>query len=154
MPAEESRLGPSTPLFESVPLPMPPPGQLTLSLIEQALREWVTSPWLRALADASGWNWPSCADTGDLLTRLAVLSESWDFRRGRRGIERSFTSSAQVKVHERIIPHDLVAAAAQVLGPGALRRDGLATGPIAVLGAHRKLMDYEVRLAMELGLGR
>jgi len=57
--------------FEPVPLPSLAPGELTVARLEPVLRDWVSSPPLRALAESSGWDWPGCSDTGELLARLA-----------------------------------------------------------------------------------
>jgi hypothetical protein len=116
MSAAESARGTRVPSFEPVPLPQVPRGQLTLPGIEPALREWASSPPIRALAEASAWPWPSCPDTEDLLTELARLSGDWDFRGMGGRIERNIIGPAQATVGERVIPDDLVAAAAQALG--------------------------------------
>lgn len=111
------------PAFEPVPLPSLPPGELTCERLDPVLREWASSPPLRALAEASGWEWPSCPDTAELLTRLTDLSgggddpsSGWDFRARLGGKERNFIETAPAEVNGRIIPEDLIKAAAQALG--------------------------------------
>ncbi len=167
--------------FEPVPLPSPPPGGLSAAWLETALREWVTSAPLRALADASGWTWPAGDDLGALLAQLAELSADWDFRAQR---ERNFIESDPAEVNGRVIPDDLVTAAARALGlvdatpppagrfsavlvlsglvsacvnrtrrTAGLLDEGLDTRTVAVLGGHRKLGGREPDQARELGFG-
>jgi hypothetical protein len=102
--------------FESVPLPSLPPGELTAGRVGPVLRDWACSAPMRALAEASGWNWPSDPDTGELLERLAGLSADWDFRGRRGGVERNFIGTAPADVNGRVVPEELITAAAQALG--------------------------------------
>lgn len=174
-------LGPVTgaPAFAPVPLPSLPPGELTAGRLDPALRDWVSSPPLRALAEASGWQWPAEADTGVLLARLAQLSDAWDFRASR---ERNFIEGSPAEVGGRVIPDDLVTAAARSLGlaeaaavpdgrfsalivmaglvsacvnrinrAAQLVADGLAADSVTVLTAHRELGGKEPAQARDLG---
>jgi hypothetical protein len=167
--------------FDPVPLPAGTPGEYDPAVIDEAVRRWVTSPPLRALADASGWDWPDDASTLALADRLAELSADWDFRKDR---ERNFIEGAPAEVNGRVIPNELVIEAARALGlvrakPPAERtfnhvvvlsglvracvnrtyyaaelvRGGLLAGSVAVLGAHRKLGGAEPEQARESGLG-
>lgn len=102
--------------FEVVPLPSLPPGELTAGRLDGVLRQWVSSAPMRALAEASGWDWPDCADTGELLTRLAELSSDWDFRGRAGGIERNFIGAEPADVNGRVVPEELITAAARALG--------------------------------------
>jgi hypothetical protein len=102
--------------FEPVPLPSLAPGELTVARLEPVLRDWVSSPPLRALAESSGWDWPGCSDTGELLARLAKLSGDWDFRGRKGGVERNFIGTEAVVVNDREIPEELIISAAQALG--------------------------------------
>jgi len=102
--------------FEPVPLPSLPPGELTAERLGPVLRDWVSSAPMRALAEASGWEWPSGADTGELLERLAGLSSDWDFRGRRGGVERNFIGTEPAEVNGRVVPEKLIASAAQALG--------------------------------------
>jgi hypothetical protein len=104
------------PVFEPVPLPSLPPGELSSARLGPVLREWASSSPLRALAQASGWDWPSCPGTDELLIRLAELSRDWDFRALAGGKERNFIEAAPVEVNGQVIPEDLITAAAQALG--------------------------------------
>ena len=99
--------------FEPVPLPSMPSGELTPARLDPVLREWACSPPVRALADASGWEWPQERDTGKLLAKLDELSKAWDFR-GQR--ERNFIESAPAEVKGRLVPDELVIPAARALG--------------------------------------
>jgi hypothetical protein len=168
--------------FEPVPLPSPPPGGLSAAWLEPALRKWAASPPLRALAGASGWPWPEGADTAALLSRLAELSDDWNFRAER---ERNFIESDPAEVNGRVVPDDLVKGAARALGlvdatpapagrfsavlvlsglvsacvnrtrrTAELLREGLDARSVAVLTGHRKLGGKEPDQARELGLGR
>jgi hypothetical protein len=136
---------------------------------------------VRALASASGWDWPAEKDTLDLLERLADLSADWDFRKNR---ERNFIEATLAEVNGRKIPGDLVIAAARALGlvdavavtgrkfsnllvlsglvsacinrthrAAELIRGGLAVDAVVVLGAHRALGGAEPQQAAEAGLG-
>jgi len=167
--------------FEPVPLPSLPPGELTAERLEPVLREWVSSAPIRALAAASGWDWPSCPDTGELLARLAELSGDWDFR---RGAERNFIGAEPAEVNGRVVPEELIRAAAQALGlvsatpvpperftslvvlsglvracvnrtrhARALLDEGVAAASVTVLGGHRELRGDELVLAKEQGFG-
>ncbi len=102
--------------FEAVPLPSLPPGELTTARLGPVLREWACSAPMRALADASGWDWPSGLDTGALLTRLATLSADWDFRGRGGGVERNFIGAEAAEVNGRVVPEELITAAARALG--------------------------------------
>lgn len=102
--------------FEPVPLPSLPPGQLTAGRLGPVLRAWVSSLPMRALAEASGWDWPDCADTGELLERLAGLSGDWDFRGRGGGVERNFIGAEPADVNGRLVPEELITAAARALG--------------------------------------
>jgi hypothetical protein len=101
--------------FEPVPLPSLPPGELTIARLSPVLWEWASSPPLRALADASGWNWPRETDSAELLFRLAELSGDWDFRGREGGKERHLMQTAPAEVNGRIVPEDLIAGAAMAL---------------------------------------
>jgi hypothetical protein len=101
--------------FERVPLPDLPPGRLTAGRLAPALREWAESEPIRALAAASGWEWPRTADTTDLLAQLAELSGDWDFRSRAGNAERLQTEIAAVYVNGRIVSEDLIGAAAAAL---------------------------------------
>jgi hypothetical protein len=167
--------------FEPVALPAGEGGAYDAVAIDRALRDWVTSPPLRALADASGWEWPAGADTLALLDRLAELSADWDFRKDK---ERNFIEGTPAEVNGRQIPDGLVIPAARALGlvdaspvagrvfshlvvlsgltracvnrthfAAGLLSDGLRAGSVAVLGAHRKLGGAEPEQARELGFG-
>lgn len=168
--------------FEPVPLPAGERGAYDAAAVDAALRRWVTSAPLRALADACGWEWPEEAgDTLALLDRLAELSADWDFRKNR---ERNFIEGTPAAVNGRQLPDDLVIPAARALGlvdatpvtgrtfshlvvlsgltracvnrthfAAGLLRDGLEAGSVTVLGAHRKLGGTEPEQARELGFG-
>lgn len=166
--------------FEPVPLPSLAPGELTAARLDPVLRDWVSSAPIRALAEASGWDWPSGLDTGELLRRLARLSSDWDFR---RGAERNFISTDAAVVNGHLVPEELIISAAQALGmvsatpvpqdqfssmvvlsglvracvnrtrrAAALVREGIGA-PVMVLGGHRKLGGDEPVLAKEQGFG-
>lgn len=167
--------------FEPVAVPAGERGTYDAGAIDAALRRWVTSAPLRAVADASGWGWPDTGDTLALLDRLAELSDDWDFRGTR---ERNFIPGTPAEVNGKLIPDDLVLAAARALGlvdatpvtgrtfshvvvmsglvracvnrthfAAGLLRDGLKSGSVAVLGAHRRLGGAEPEQASELGFG-
>jgi hypothetical protein len=167
--------------FDPVRLHAPPPEGITADWLNSALLEWVGSPPLRALADASGWTWPEEDDLGALLTKLVSLSADWDYRAQR---ERNFIESDPAEVNGRVIPDDLVTAAARALGmvdatpapPGRftgvlvlsglvsacvnrtrrsaeLLRDGLDARSVVVLAGHRALAGKEPDQARELGYG-
>lgn len=168
--------------FESVALPAGQRGSYDAAAIDAALRRWVISAPLRAMAEASGWPWPGgSGDTLALLDSLAERSADWDFRNTR---ERNYIEGAPAQVNGRVIPNDLVLAAARALGlvdatPVARRtfshvvvlsglaracvnrthftaellRNGIKAGSVAVLGAHRKLGGAEPEQARGLGFG-
>ena len=71
---------------------------------------------MRALAEACGWDWPDCADTGELLERLAGLSGDWDFRGRGGGVERNFIGAEPADVNDTVVPEELITAAARALG--------------------------------------
>ena len=102
--------------FEPVPLPSLPPGELTAARLDPMLRDWVSSAPVRALAEVSGWDWPACSDTGELLARLAGLSADWDFRGRGGGVERNFIGADSAVVNEREVAEELVISAARALG--------------------------------------
>jgi hypothetical protein len=102
--------------FEPVPLPALAPGELTAARLGPVLRDWVSSAPMRALAEASGWDWPPGADTGELLERLAGLSADWDFRGRGGGVERNFIGTEPADVNGRVVPEGLVVSAARALG--------------------------------------
>jgi hypothetical protein len=102
--------------FEPVPLPILLPGELTPSRLDPLLRGWVSSPPVRALAEASGWTWPDCEDTCELLDRLATLSADWDFRSRDGGVERDFIGVRAAEVNGQIIAEGLIVSAALALG--------------------------------------
>jgi hypothetical protein len=167
--------------FEAVPLPALPPGELTAARLESVLRDWVSSAPVRALAEASGWEWPSSSDTGELLAGLAGLSADWDFR---GGAERNFIGADAAVVNGREVPEELIVSAAQSLGlvsatpvpeerftslvvlSGLVRacvnrtrqawtlvHGGVRTDSVTVLGGHRELRGNELVLAREQGFG-
>jgi len=102
--------------FEPVPLPSLPPGELTPSRLDPLLLGWVSSPPIRTLATASGWEWPRSEDTGELLDRLASLSGDWDFRSRDGGVERDLIGAQAAEVNGRVIPEELIVSAAEALG--------------------------------------
>jgi len=102
--------------FEPVALPSLPPGELTAGRLGLVLRDWAFSAPMRALAEASGWDWPSDPDTGELLGRLAGLSADWDFRGRGGGVERNFIGAEPADVHGRVVPEELIVSAARSLG--------------------------------------
>ncbi len=102
--------------FESVPLPSLAPGELTAARLDPVLRDWVSSAPVRALAAASGWEWPSCRDTGELLRQLAGRSGDWDFRSRGGGVERNFIGAGPAVVNGREVPEELIISAARALG--------------------------------------
>lgn len=102
--------------FEPVPLPSLLPGELTPSCLDPLLRGWVSSPPVRALAQASGWAWPDCEGTGELLDRLATLSADWDFRGRDGGVERDLIGARTAEVNGRVIAEELIVSAAGALG--------------------------------------
>jgi hypothetical protein len=149
--------------------------------VESALKEWASSPPLRALAKASGWAWPEETGTAALLSRLAELSSDWDFRAQR---ERNFIESDPAETNGRVIPDDLVTAAARALGlvdaapapagrfsavvvlsglvsasvnrtrrAAELLAQGLDTRSVVVVGGHRRLGGREPDQARELEVG-
>lgn len=167
--------------FEPVPLPSLPPGEISAGRLEPVLREWACSPPIRALAEASGWEWPQERDTGTLLVRLDELSNAWDFRDQR---ERNFIESAPAEVNGRVVSNELVIPAARALGlvesgpvpqgrfsavavlcglitacvnrthlAAHLLRGGLDAALVVVLGGHRELGGREPGIARELGFG-
>jgi hypothetical protein len=166
--------------FESVPLPFFPPGA-DLGRMATVLNSWISSPPLRALAAASGWDWPDYPPAADLFARVAELSGDWDFR-GRA--ERDLISAAPAVANGRIIAEDLIVAAATALGlvhaapmctadfthlvvlsglarscvnrsqhAADLLRAGLRARSTVVLGGHRELPGQESEQARELGFG-
>lgn len=173
--ASQARLAP----FEPVPLPLWPPGYGDVGELERVLRQWATSPPVRALAEASGWPWPDSPDVQGLLDWLAEKSADWDFRGSR---ERDAIPDGQARVGDRVIPDDLIRAAAAALGlvmnqplprrsfthlvvlsglvracanrthyAAGLLRDGVAAESVTVLGAHRLLSEGERVQARDLG---
>jgi hypothetical protein len=166
--------------FDRVPLPSLPPGELTAERLDQAVRAWVTSPPVRALAEVSGWTWPDGRDTAGLLAELVRQSDDWDFRRRQ---ERDAIGAEPARVNDRVIPDGLVLSAADALGLVAaepapdgtyshlvvlsglvracvnrtahaahLLEHGLRAASTAVLGAHRALSDGEREQAGVLDL--
>lgn len=109
VPAEGTR-------FEPVPLPSLPPGELTAARLEPVLQDWAGSAPIRALAAASGWDWPAGPEAGELLARLAELSGDWDFRGRGGGVERNFIGTELAEINGRVVPEELIMAAAQALG--------------------------------------
>jgi hypothetical protein len=101
------------PTFEPVPLPPWQPGRHQPGDFDRALRQWASSPPVRALADASGWRWPDCVDTQAFLDQLAEASADWDFRARQ---ERDAIAGEPARVGERVIPERLIRAAADALG--------------------------------------
>lgn len=71
---------------------------------------------MRALARASGWEWPAGRDTGELLDRLAALSDEWDFRGRGGGVERNLIGADAAEVNGHLVAEELVLAAADALG--------------------------------------
>lgn len=167
--------------FATVPLLAGEPGTYESAALDDALRGWATSEPVRALADASGWDWPVKTDTLSLLERLSDLSADWDFRNNR---ERNFIEGVPAEVNGREIPDDLVIAAARALGlvdavvvtgrkfshlvvlsglvtacvnrthwAAELIRGGLVAETVVVLGAHRALGGAESQQATRAGLG-
>jgi hypothetical protein len=102
--------------FKPVPLPAPAPGELTAARLDGPLREWADSEPMRALAAASGWQWPSGQDTSGLIARLAELSADWDFRKRGGQVERNLIGAEPAAVNYREVPETLITAAAQALG--------------------------------------
>jgi hypothetical protein len=167
--------------FDPVPLPSLPPGNLTVARLDPLLQEWAGSAPIRALAEASGWEWPDCGDTGDLLNRLAALCDDWDFR---KGVERHLVAPGVAEVNGRVIPEELIMAAAEALGlvsatpvppenlsalvvlsgtvracvnrtrhAAALRGGAVRADSVTVLGGHRQLVGGEPEQAAQLGFG-
>jgi hypothetical protein len=167
--------------FAPVPPPSLAPGELTAGRLDPVLRDWVSSAPIRVLAEASGWDWPSGPNTGDLLRHLAELSDGWDFRRRK---ERDLIGTGTAVVNGRVIPEELIVSAAQALGlvtatpvpvekftslvvlsglvracvnrtrhAWALLRDGVQADSVTVLGGHRELSDGEREQAAQLGFG-
>jgi hypothetical protein len=168
-------------VFDSVALPDWPRGGSDPADLERVVGRWATSPPIRVLAEASGWAWPQVSGVRELLDRLSVLSDSWDFRKNK---ERHLIPGTPARVGDRTIPDDLVRAAADALGlvharplpdrrfshlvvlgglvgacvnrthhAAVLRRSGFASSRVAVLGAYRPLADTEPERVRELGLG-
>lgn len=168
--------------FDPVPLPSLPPGDLTAERLDPLLRDWAVSAPVRVLAEASGWEWPDTDDTGELLNRLRVLSDDWDFR---KGVERHLVRPGVAEVKGRVIPETLIIAAAEALGlvsatplpvenfsalvvlsgtvracvnrtrhAAALRRGAVRIESVTVLGGHRKLVGSEPEQAAQLGFGQ
>ncbi len=165
-----------------MPLPGGVPGAYDAGSIADALRLWATSEPMRALAEASGWEWPrDGSDTLALLDRLAELSADWDFRGNR---ERNFIEGAPAEVNGRRMPDALVIAAARALGlvdasgtadrrfshlavlsglvracvnrihrAAELMEAGMPAGSVVVLSAHRRLGGAEPQQAEAAGLG-
>lgn len=126
MPRQEAIPAQSSPgaiRFDPVPLPSLPPGQLTAARLDPLLRDWAGCLALRTLAEASGWDWPADADTPGLLARLADQSADWDFRGGKERNLAARVAGTAADVNGRVIPEDLIAAAATAL-------DLVRTGPI------------------------
>lgn len=158
------------------------PNGFSYPAIEQGLRNWATSAPMRTLAQASGWDWPSSDDTLAELTRLAALSDDWDFRQNR---ERDFIEgTAAVTMNGRQIPDSLILAAAQAFGmisaaplagrafshlvvlsglaraclnrahyAAELVSGGLTAEKVVALGGHRELSSAERELAAAVELG-
>ncbi len=102
--------------FDPVPLPSLPPGQLTIGHLEPVLLRWVASPPMRALAEASGWQWPATTDVTSLVSRLAERSADWDFRGRANQAERNEIGTELTLPSGREVPAELVTAAAEALG--------------------------------------
>ena len=157
--------------FDPVPLDIGTRDGYSPNHLGHALLKWATSPPLRALADASGWQWPVCRSTLDLLTRLAELSADWDFRASR---ERYLIELTPAEANGRPIPDALVIGASRALGlvessavpdrqfshlvvlggqaracvnrahhAARLVHGGIRAGKVVALGAHRQLGDGE-----------
>ncbi len=136
---------------------------------------------MRALAAASGWEWPTEKTTLGLLRELAQRSVDWDFRKNR---ERHFIEAVPAEVNGRLIPDSLVINAARELGlvdsvpvtksefsyllvlsgqaaacvsraryAAELIRGGVRPDSVVLLGAHRQLVGAESEQAAEAGLG-
>jgi hypothetical protein len=73
---------------------------------------WATSPPMRALAEMSGWPWPT-GGPHDQLDALVDLSEAWDFRKSR---ERNFIERGRLAIAGRQIDESRVFVAARALG--------------------------------------
>jgi hypothetical protein len=71
---------------------------------------------MRALASASGWEWPAGQDTSGLVARLAELSADWDFREQSGRVERNLIGTEPAVVAGREVPEQLIVAAARALG--------------------------------------
>jgi hypothetical protein len=99
--------------FDPVPLSVGARGRYAPDQLGGALRGWATSPPLRALADASGWSWPTGASTLEVLSQLVQLSADWDFRRNR---ERNFIERVPAEVRGRQISEAQMLSAARALG--------------------------------------
>ena len=169
--------------FDPVPLPVGARGGWAPERLDSALGGWAASAPMRALAAASGWEWPAHSVTSQVLGRLAELSADWDFRASR---ERYLIERTPADVNGRQLPDALVLGAARALGlveaspppagsefshlvilggqPRAcvnrahlaseLVRRGLRVNTVVALGAHRGLADTEREQAASAGLGR
>ncbi len=158
------------------------PRGFSYPAIEQGLWDWATSAPMRRLIEASAWDWPGGDDTLAELTRLAALSDDWDFRQNR---ERNLIEgAAAVTMSGRPVPDSLIMAAAQAFGminaPRLERRafshlvvlsglaraclnrahyaaglvsGGLSAGKVVALGGHRELSSAERDLAAAADLG-
>jgi len=169
-------------VFDPVPLDTGKRGGYCPEHLGRALLDWAASPPLRALVDASGWQWPVCRSTVDLLSRLEELSAGWDFRANR---ERYLIERTPAEVNGRQVPDALVIGAARALGlvdPSAvpdrefshlivlggqaracvdrthyaarLVRSGIRVRKVVVLGAHRQLAGEEKEQVTAMGFGQ
>jgi hypothetical protein len=144
----------------------------------QEVAAWVGSPPMRALAEASGWSWPTADEPVALVDELVERSVDWDYRGGK---ERNFISASSAEVDGRVLDDDLVVSAADALGlvhagavPDGITHVAVLSGlfracvnrvrfvvdrglvgraPLAVLSAHRPLGGDEPTLAEEAGYG-
>ena len=167
--------------FDPVPLAIGTRSGYSPSHLDRVLLAWAASPPMRALADASGWQWPVCRSTLDLLSRLAELSADWDFRASR---ERYLIERTPAEANGRQIPDALVTGAARALGlvespavpdrefshlivlggqaracvnrmhhAAGLVRDGIRVRKVVALGAHRQLGGGEQEHATAVAHG-
>jgi hypothetical protein len=166
--------------FGSVPLPAAERGMCMADNLESALWAWASSLPIRALAEASGWEWPTIADVAKLLKWLEGQSSDWNFRARR---ERNYIGSDAAYVNGREIPEDLIVESARALGmveqksrltwpfsaivvlcgtvgacvnriykAASLVSESSHSESVVILTAHRRLQESELETARALGL--